>query len=254
MSQKGGGKVRKATATLFFASVLLVISFAVPTAAGAGSITLTPTAQSSNALVSVAGTGFGASRNVIIAFGGEIKIVAQPFVPVTSPGYRGYNWTNRPIKPGSMHIHVLAISGPAQGYEEDIIDDGAGTLYRTNDMALWGILDYALGGFSRNSTNTPNEYEWNASYTMYEYNNVTSYGNVTTNASGMFSAGFTVPAVANGNYNVTVIDAGGNLATATLNVSSSIPELLPIGPALLLSAMAVVAGSWHFRKRPRSMR
>jgi hypothetical protein len=245
--------VRKITATIF-ASALLVISLAVSTAAGAGSITLTPTSQPPSALVSVAGTGFGASRNVIIAFGREIKIVAQPFVPVTSPGYRGYNWTNRPIKPGSMHIHVLTISGPAQGYEEDLVDDGTGNIYRTNDMAFWGILDYALGGFSRNSTNTPNEYEWTASYTMYEYNNVTSYGSVTTTASGTFSADFTVPAVASGAYNVTVIDAGGNLATATLNVSSSIPEVLPIGPVLLLLSLAVVAGLWNFRKQPRSMR
>lgn len=241
------------TTVILSASVLLIIFFALPTAAGAGSITLTSTAQSPNALVSVAGTGFGASRTVIIAFGREINVVAQPFTPVTSPGYRGYNWTNRPIKPSSMHIHVLAISGPAQGYEEDIIDDGAGNLYRTNDMAFWGILDYSLGGFSRNSTNTPNEYEWTASYTIYEYNNVTFYGSVTTTASGTFSANFTVPAVANGNYNVTAIDSGGNLATANLNVII-VPEVLPFGPLLLMSLLAVVAGSWHFRKRPRTMR
>jgi hypothetical protein len=153
-----------------------------------------------------------------------------------------------------MHIHVLTVSGPAQGYEEDIVDDGAGNLYRTNDMAFWGVLDYALGGFSRNSTNTPNEYEWTASYTIYEYNNVTSYGSVTVSASGTFSANFTVPAVANGNFNATAIDASGNLATASLSVTSTIPEVLPIGPILLLSALAIVAGSWHFRKRPRTMK
>jgi hypothetical protein len=246
-------KMKKATVTLF-ASVLLVIFFAWPTAAGAGSMTLTPTAQAPNTVVSVAGTGFGASRSVIIAFGKEINVVAQPFTPVTSPSYRGYNWTNRPIKPGSMRIHVLAISGPAQGYEEDIVDNGTGNLYRTNDMAFWGVLDYALGGFSRNSTNTPNEYEWTASYTMYEYNNVTSYGSVTATASGTFTANFTVPAVANGNYNVTAIDEIGNIAVATLNVDNSVPEGLPIEAMLLLSLAAVVAGSRQFRKRPRTMR
>jgi hypothetical protein len=151
-----------------------------------------------------------------------------------------------------MHIHVLFLTGPSQGYEEDMVDDGAGNLYRTNDMSFWGILDYALGGFSRNSTNTPYEYEWTASYTIYEYNNVTSYGSVTATASGTFSANFTVPAVANGNYNITAIDSGGTMATATS--FSTIPEVLPLGAILLLSSLAVVAGSWHFRKRPRSMR
>jgi hypothetical protein len=244
-------QVRTKVCVVSAASFLAFLLAFMPQTAAAGSITVTPAAQAPGTSVSVAGTGFGASRNVVMAFGREIKVNAQPFTPVTGPGYRGYNWTNRPIKPGTMHIHVLAVSGPAQGYEEDIIDDGAGNLIRTNDMALWGILDYALAGFSRESTNTPNEYEWNASYTVYEFNNVTSYGSVTTTASGTFSANLTVPAVANGNYNITAIDSSGALAYATLNANSAIPEVLPFGAMLLLSSVAVAAGSWHFKKRPR---
>jgi hypothetical protein len=249
MYQKGVEKVNK-RAIVLFASVFLVIFLVVPSAVAAGSITLTPTNQVPGGFVTVTGTGFGASKNVMIALGREINVVAQPFTPVTSSGYRGYNWTNQPIKPGSMHIHVVTISGPAQGYEEDIDDDGTGNLIRTNDMVLWGILDYALGGFSRNSSNTPNEYVWTASYTKYEYN-VTSYGSITTTALGTFSANFTVPTVTSGNYDITVIDSSGNLATTTYDI---VPEVLTIGFVLLLSAFASIIGSWQIRKRPRQLR
>jgi hypothetical protein len=108
-------------------------------------------------------------------------------------------------------------------------------------------MDYALGGFIHPSTGTPSMYEWRASYTYYQYN-VTSYGQVTTTGSGTFSANFTVPTVTNGNYNVTAIESGGNIATATF---TAIPEGWPFGAVLLLSSVAVAAGAWLFRKRPR---
>jgi hypothetical protein len=234
--------------TVFVTVSLACLFMLLPTAAGVGSITLTPTAQAPGASVSVTGTGFKAGKNVTIGFGNEVVIVQELFVPViTGPNTRGYNWTNRPIKPGSMHIHLYQYS---TGGAFDYTDDGAGNIYQDTGT-FFGILDYALGGFYRNSTNNPADYEFTATYTFYLYNNVTSFGRVTTTGSGAFSANFTVPAVANGNYNVTAIDSGGTLATATLNVNSTIPEVLPFGAILLLSSVAVVAGSWHFRKRPK---
>lgn len=224
----------------------------LPTASGAGSITLTPTAQAPGASVSVSGTGFGATRNVGIAFGSEIEVFSEPLFPVsTGEITRAYNWSRAPLKPGSMHIHLVSITYPGQQY--DYYDDGTGRLLRNTDGALLGVVDYALGTFARNATGTPTENEWTATYRYYQYN-VTSVNiaTVTTTASGTFSAYFTVPAVTNGNYNVTAIDSGGTFATATLNVNNAVPEILPFGAVLLLSSVAVVAGSWHFRKRPRT--
>jgi len=53
---------------------LMMISFAtMPIATAAGSITLTPSAQAPGASVTVAGTGFGTTKNVAIGFGAEIS-------------------------------------------------------------------------------------------------------------------------------------------------------------------------------------
>ena len=151
-------------------------------------------------------------------------------------------------------MHFKAISGPYQGVEYDVTDDGAGNLYATGSIfgggTFWGALDYALSGFLRNTTfvgTTPDDYQVTASYKSYQHN-VTSFGRVTTTGSGTFSANFTVPAVANGNYNVTAIDSGGSMATATLN---TIPEGFTIGVMMLLSSVAVIVGTRYFRKRPK---
>jgi hypothetical protein len=243
--------VRKATVTVF-AFALLVISFTVPSATGAGSITLTPNTQSPNGLVSVVGTGFGASRNVGVAFGTELSVTGEIVNQVVTGDMRDYNFTYRPIKPGSVQIiHLNLITGSAPL----VTDDGAGTLYLGSSGNIFSnAMNYAFGNYHRDGlTTNPADYLLTASYTSYQYN-VSSYGSITTTASGIFSANFTVPALANGVYNVTVIDASGNIATATLNVSSSIPEVLPIGPVFMLSVLAIAAGSGHFRKRPRTMR
>ena len=238
-------KICAVTAAAFLACLLALM----PNAAGAGSITLTPTAQAPGASVSVAGTGFGATKNVSIVFGSEMEVVAEPMVAVLiDPTRWSYNWTRGPIKPGSMHIHLDSITFPGAQY--DYFDDGAGRLLRDYDGVLLGTVDYALAQYNRTvmGTNTVNDFY--ASYTYYQYN-VTSFGRVTTTGSGAFSANFTVPAVANGSYNVTAIDSGGTFAAATLNVSSTIPEGLPIGVILLLSSVAVVASSLHFRARAK---
>ncbi len=227
-------------------TAFLTCSFLLlPLATAAGSLILTPNVQAPGGSVSVSGTGFGAAQNVVIAFGNEIKVDSEAMFPVeTGPTTRAYNWTVRPIKPGSMHIHLVSITYPGQEY--DYYDNGAGRLERNTDGVLLGIVDYALGRFARNATGTPTVNEWTASYICYQQN-VTSIGSITTSASGTFSANITIPAVANGNYNITAIDSVGNMARATF---SSIPEVLPFGAILLLSSAAVAAGSWRLRKRP----
>lgn len=244
---RGKTKVCAVTAAVFLACLLALM----PNAAGAGSITLTPTAQAPGASVSVAGTGFGATKNVGIVFGGEAQMVLQPFTAeIFGPDTRGYNFSRGPIKPGSFHLHLVAIAGTFQGASYDYSDDGNGNILRDTTQAIWATVNYALGGYVHNSTATIGDYEYCASYTYYQYN-VTSFGRVTTTATGTFSANFTVPSVANGSYNVTAIDSSGNMATATLNVSSSIPEILPFGAILLLSSVAVAASARHFRARPK---
>jgi hypothetical protein len=244
----GGDKLRaKARATAVTAATFLACLLAlIPQAAGVGSITVTPTAQAPGASVSVAGTGFGATKNVSIVFGDEMQVFAEPMVPVlVDPTRWAYNWTRGPIKPGSMHIHLDSLTFPGVTY--DYFDDGAGNLLRTDGVfPMLGTMDYALAQFNRTVMGTGTVNEWTASYTYYQYN--VTFGRVVTTDSGAFSANFTVPTVVNGNYNVTAIDSGGTFATATLNVSNSIPEVLPLEAILLLSSIAVVASSMHFQR------
>jgi hypothetical protein len=242
-------KVRKATVTIF-ALALLAISFAVPTAAGAGSITLTPTAQAPGGIVSVTGSGFGATKAVGIGFGAATPITGEIVTLLVNGSTRDANFTFRPIKPGSISFHMVR----DDGYEEWADDNGLGELWYYAG-GFWATVNYASGSYHREGGITDiTRWTFTASYTRYQYN-LTSFSSITTTASGTFVANITVPAVANGNYNVTAIDSGGNMATTTLNVDSTIvPEVLPFGAVLLLSSLAVVAGSWHFRKRPRTIR
>jgi hypothetical protein len=91
---------------------------------------------------------------------------------------------------------------------------------------------------------------YSATYTYYQYN-VTATGGVTTNSTGGFTTTITVPtAVTNGNYNVTAVDTSGNKGVSLLAVSGVIPEGFPLVLIMLLTATAVIAGSYFFRKRP----
>ncbi len=238
-------KVCVVSAPVFLACLLALI----PQAAATPSITLSTTAQAPGGSVTVTGTGFGASRNIGIAFGAELNVTGEIVNQWVAGSVRDYNFTRRPIKPGSVQIiHLNLITGSAP----NVTDDGAGTLYLGTSSIFSKYMNYALGNFHRENVvgTNPDDYLLTASYTSYEYN-LSSFGGIATTASGIFSANITIPAVANGNYNVTVIDEGGNVAVATLTVDNTIPEALPFAAIMLLSAIAVATSSLHFRKRPR---
>ena len=236
-------KVCAVSAAAFLAFLLSII----PQAAAAASITLNTPAQAPGGSVTVTGMGFGASRNIGIAFGAESNVTGEIVNQIVTGDTRDYNFTHRPIKPGSVqiiHLNLLTGSAPL------VTDNGAGTLYLgTSGNIFSNAMNYALGNFHREGVvgTNPDDYLLTASYISYQYS-LTSFGGITTDASGRFSVNITVPALPNGNYNVTAIDSGGNLATSTF---STIPEGLPFGAVLLLSSVAVAAGSWLFRKRPR---
>jgi hypothetical protein len=246
--------VKTAAVAILATMVLLMLSIilaSIPVANAAGAITLTPTIQSPGASVSIVGTGFGATTNVGLVFGGEIQVVSEPFIAVIiGPDSRGYNFTHGPIKPGSFHLRIVAIAGTFQGGVYDYSDDGQGNIRRDTTLAVYGTLNYALGGYVNPSTGSPSDWEYYASYTYYQLN-VTSYGRVSTTSAGAFSANITVPTVANGNYNITAIDSGGTLVTSTLSISNSIPEDLPIGVIVLLSTAAIIVGQRFSQKRPK---
>jgi hypothetical protein len=222
-----------------------------PIAAAAGSITLTPTSQAPSASVTVAGTAFGTTKAVGIGFGAEVAGSDSNIAYSGSDAgpYSG-RVSNYPIKPGSFKLTSDTTSGG--GVVTDYTDNGDGTLASTSTYFISGTINYVTGQWSRTSSVdlTGIAQIYSATYTRYAYN-VTPAAGVTTSASGAFSASITVPAVANGNYNVTAIDSQGNRAVATLAVSSAIPEVLPIGVIMLLSSTAMIAGSRYFRKRPR---
>jgi hypothetical protein len=226
------------------------LSLLLGLASAAGAITLTPTAQAPSASVTVDGTGFGATKTVAIGFGAEVAD-SQTEMPFSGTGvgpYSGYvsDW---PVKPGSFVL--TADTTASGGLVSTYTDNGDGTLSGSFEGAI-GTINYTTGQWSRTSTAdlTGMEQHYSAEYIRYEYN-VTPAAGVNTIASGTFTASITVPSVANGNYAVTAIDTEGNIATATLGVDSAIPEGLTIGVMVLLSTVAVIAGSRYFRKQPR---
>jgi outer membrane protein assembly factor BamB len=217
-------------------------------------ITLSPTAQAPGASVSVAGTGFTATKAVAIGFGVE-RSANDSNIAYSGSGVGP--WTGRvssyPIKPGSFLLTsvVVGVGGVANH-----TDNGDGTLSSPSQFFASGTINYVTGEWSTIATMDISMFDrvYNATYTRYQYD-LTSAVGITTNSTGGFTATITIPSgLANGNYNVTAIDTSGNLAVATLNVNSAVPEDLPFGATMLLASAAVAAGSWQLRKRPRILK
>jgi hypothetical protein len=237
-------------ATLAMFSLLLV-----STATAAGSVTLNPTAQAPGGSVVVTGSSFAASRSVGICFGSEVagSDSAMAYSEVGGSGASGgLNWTGRlshyPIKPGS---YVFTSDTGTGGIVSTYTDLGDGTCSWSYDGSIMGRINYTSGVWIRATTVdvTGIAALYSATYTRYQYN-LTSAASITTNSAGGFSATITVPTVANGNYNVTVIDSAGNRVVVPLTVNNAIPEVLPPETIMLLSVLAVAAGVWFLRKRP----
>ncbi len=225
----------------------------ISTASAAGSITLTPTAQAPGGTVTVTGTGFGATKAVGIGLGAEVPVASEAHPINNTIGTGPFTaTTNRPpIKPGSFSFHCV-VSSDTNVVESDYTDNGDGTLTTDSTYSVGHFVNYATGVFGRSTTSAWDTYTvvFTAKYTGYQYK-VTPSSNPNTTATGAFTATIAIPTgLANGSYNVTAIDTAGNRAFATLNVNSTIPEVLPLGPIMLVAMLAVAAGSWYFRKRP----
>jgi len=241
----------KTKACIIAIPALLMLSFALSMAAAAGSITLTPTAQAPGASVSVGGTGFGATKTVAIGVGAEVA-GNDSNMAYSGTGMGPYSGrvANYPIKPSSFVL--TADTTGSGGLLSTYNDNGDGTLTGSFEGAI-GTINYTSGQWSRTSTVDLTSYTqvYGATYTRYQYNATPATG-VTTNSSGGFTTSITVPtALANGNYNVTAIDASGNRATATLSVNSAIPETTTISVLMLLSSVSVIVGLRYFRKQVR---
>lgn len=237
---------------LVFLTLSIVIA-AVPLTNAASTITLTPTAQAPGNTVTIEGAGFGATKAIGIGLGSEVTATGESHPIANTAGTGPFTAkTNRPpIKPGSFSFHCV-VSSDTNVVESDYTDKGDGTLASSSEYALNPFVNYATGAFGRSTTSAWDTYTvvFTATYTGYNYS-VTSAGGINTTPSGTFTATITIPAgLANGNYNVTAIDSGGARAVATLTVNNAIPEVLPLGSIMLLTMLAVAAGSWCFRKRP----
>jgi hypothetical protein len=230
--------------------ILSIFSMAIiSTASAAGSITLNPTTQAPGATVTVTGTGFGATKLIGIGLGSEIAVTGEDHTPNGTGTGPWMTTTNHyPLKPGSMLFHSNIVGAS----ETDFTDKGDGTFSTTSTYDAGSWLYYPTGVFGRSSTMdlSGSEVIFTATYKYYQYN-MTPAGNPNSTATGTFTLTATVPTgVANGNYNVTVMDTSGNIATAVLTVNSAVPEVMPLGTIMLLTIFAVAAGSWYFRKRP----
>ncbi len=235
--------------TLFLMLSLVMTSLV----AAAGSITLNPNAQAPGSPVTVSGTSFGATKAVGIGLGAEVAATDYN-MNYTGTGTGPYTGrvSKYPIKPGSF-VLISDTTAGGSGIVSTYTDNGAGITIWSYDDTPMGTINYITGVWSRTTTVdvTGIVANYTATYKTYQYN-VTPAAGVTTDASGTFSAGITVPATtANGVYNVTAIDVGGNLATSSLTVDAQIPEGLTIGVIVLLSSFAVIVGGKYFGKQIR---
>jgi hypothetical protein len=224
------------------------------------SLTLTPTAQAPGASVTVSGSGFGATKAVGIGFGAEVHVINETMQTtgpygVSGGPYHG-NTTYLPIKPCTFKMALALPSGTVYTLFSDVAGNGTLDVASTfSAQVINATIDYVTGQFTA---------FWKAAiapenqaiphiinYTRCQYN-VIPAANVTTDASGSFSVTINVPPVANGNCNVTAVDPSGKQATATLNVNTAIPEVLPIGVMMLLSTAAVAVGRLYSRKPPKT--
>ncbi len=243
----------KANAYIIAVTLSLILSMVlVSMAAAAGSITLTPTAQAPGAAVSVAGTSFGASKAIGIGFGAEVA-GSNANMAYSEVGSGGLTWTGRisnyPIKPGSFTFYSDTGSG---GLVSIYNDDGDGTTTGSFEGAV-GTINYVTGVWTRTTTVDVSGIaaNYSATYTRYQYNATPSAG-VNSTAAGSFNAAINVPAVTDGTYTVTAVDTQGNRAFASLTVSAVIPEVLPLGIMLALTAVAVIVGYRYISKQPKS--
>ena len=225
---------------------LTLLSMAV----AAGSITLTPSTQAAGGTVSVAGTSFGATKPVALGVGTEVAgSDANMAFSGTGTGPYSGRISHYPIKPGSFVLISDTSSGA--GIVSTYTDVGDGTTRWSYDGTIMGTINYVTGAWSRSTTVdvTGIAANYSATYIYYQYN-ATPPAGITTSATGTFSASMTVPmALTDGNYNVTAIDTSGNRAVVSLSVSGVIPEIFPVGLAIILSIAAVIVGSHYLRKR-----
>jgi hypothetical protein len=234
--------------TLIMMTIMSIstILFVLPVANAAGSITVTPTSGAPSGTITVAGTGFTASQAVGIAIGTEIT-ATETITTFSGTGVGPYLATlaHYPIKPGSFSMHW-----DTAGTTSDWTDNGDGTLASSSTYSAGGTVNYVTGVFGRTSTTDISTYALTAvvTYTYYQFK-VTPTAGLTTTATGTFSTSVTLPSnVTNGNYEITAVDAKGGKGTTSLSI---IPEGLSMGLVVVLSAVAIVAGT-YFVKKPKT--
>jgi hypothetical protein len=247
---KMGNKTKFCTIISLAFLVFSMLMVVLPTTSGAGSITLTPSAQPPGGSVTITGTGFGASKAIGIGIGSEVTVTGEVHTPTgTGTGPWMTRTNHYPIKPGSVSFRSNVVGSS----ETDFTDKGDGTFSTTSTYDAGSYLNYVTGSFGRSSTMdlSGSELIFTVGYKYYQYN-VTMLATNST-AAGAFSVQVTLPTtIPNGNYNLTAIDTAGNTATATLTIDNTIPipEGFSLGLVIVLSAAAVIVSMRFFRKQP----
>jgi hypothetical protein len=246
-----GNKIKFCTIISLAFLVFSMLMVVFPTTSGAGSITLTPSAQAPGGSVTITGTGFGASKSIGIGIGSEVTVTGEAHTPTgTGTGPWMTTMNHYPVKPGS----VIFNSNVVGSSETVFTDKGDGTFSTSSTYDAGSYLNYVTGSFGRSSTMdlSSSELIFTAGYKYYQYNVTMPATNST--ATGTFSVQVTLPTgIANGNYVLTAIDTSGTTATATLTVDNTIPipEGFSLGLVILLSAAAVIVSMRFFRRQPK---
>lgn len=243
---------------VFVLAFLAVFAVSSLTVRGASQVELTPASGAPGDSIEVEGTDFNATNAVGMCLGPEVIVTDEVHdvtnVTVGGPDVYGPFTAITdyyPIKPGSFSFHC-AVSSETNVVESDYYDNGDGTLNTESTYAIDPFVNYVTGEFGRSSSSSWETFTVNftASYVYYQFN-VTPAAGVSTDASGAFTANFTVPDIWNGTEPLTVMDEAGNMATSDFTIYGSdiVPEPLTVGAIVLLSSAALVVSIYWLKKK-----
>jgi len=209
-------------------------------------IDITPKSGLPGDTVTVDGTGFAATSDVSIYFGNTTTETDITLSGLVGNGTSStvYNITGSltyaPVMPTSVNITLTFNTTTTFSYPSylSVYDDGTGGLYGVvtdtdAEVNGTGTINYADGSFNitLNVNVTENIWVWSPANAIYLRSLTTDPATTATTSSlGSFTASFTVPTVANGNYTVRAIDASGNFAEALFAVGPTITLTLTEGP------------------------
>jgi len=166
----------------------------------AGEISISPTSGNIGSTITVTGKGFGANSSVLITYDNiRVKTAAADASGNFSATFN--------VPPSTKGNHTITASA------------GPTTKSATFDVLTSGGIDYTTGSVGSELTFSGNGF---SGQVIIKYNGE-QIATTSADASGSFSATFSVPVSTKGSHTITASDTAGNTITQTFTMESEAP-------------------------------